>query len=136
MAVHSHAHFVYKEKCDCNADHGRRHSMSIHRPQCLGGYRGKYDHKLYFKTCTEAIKTEDTFECYETGYREVKYSDYHLYFRNLYIPQHSCEPLYWKWFIRENLRYVTKWAGVSDNVEQEIPPEWYRIRQEDAKGSL
>ena len=126
-----------KEKCDYNADHGGRHSMSIHRPQCLGGYRGKQDQKLYFKTCTEAINSEDTFECYETGYRQVKYSDYHLYFRNLYIRQLAYgEPLYWKWFIRENLQYVTKWAGVSDDVEQEIPPEWYHIRQEDAKNSL
>ena len=108
--------------------------MSLHCPQCLGGYRNKYTRKLYFNTCTEAINSTHTFECHETGYRQVEYRKYKAYFPNLYIPSLAYgEPSYWKWFVCEYKQDVITWA---DACETEIPSQWYYITQQDARNSL
>ena len=123
-----------KEKCDKDMNHLGDHSMTLHRPECLGGYKFTGSNKLSFKTCTQSIKSQETFECHETGYREVKCSEYKTYFPNWYIPKLACgNPKYWKWFVCQYKEDVITWAGAS---KTNIPPCWFRITQKDAIDSL
>ena len=123
-----------KEKCDQSAGHIGEHSMNLHRPECLGGYKFTGSNKLSFKTCTESINSQETFQCQETGYRSVKCSEYKKYFPNWSIPTFAVgDPKYWKWFVCQYKQDVIRWADASDTT---IPSHWFYITQKDAKDSL
>ena len=123
-----------KEKCDMDEGHLVDHSVTLHRPVCLGGVTLTGNNKLFFKTCTESINSQEKFKCFETDDKAVKFSEYKKYFPNWHIPELECDdPKYWKWFVCEYRKDVIAWAGASDTG---IPSDWFHITQADAKDSL
>ena len=128
-----------KEQCDVrstNGTHSGKHSVSFHRPECLGGYSYVNSQKLCLNICTKS-SPDETFQCSETGWQPVKYLYYSNYFGSWDIPLNSLihrdEPKYWQWFICRYRSYVLKWAAAND---ADIPSDWYDISQPQAINSL
>ena len=152
-----------QEQCDVTTtrgSHSGKHSVSLHRPSCLGMYTNSK--KLCLGTCTES-SPDETFQCSETNWQTVPYYDYARYFPDWYIPiknhpnrntvgsfisdsfnslfgspflglsPFKREPKYWQWFIREHTNDVIRWASAEG---ADIPPEWRNISRSEAISSL
>ena len=131
-----------KEQCDVattRGSHSGKHSVSVHRPKCLGTYSYVESKKLILDTCTESPPNE-TFQCPETNWRPVQYRDYKCIYGDWDIPfRHTwlylCrrEPKYWQWFIYQHECDVNKWAAA---VGADFPSHWRYISQSEAISSL
>lgn len=135
-----------KEQCDepsTNGNHSGKHSVSLHRPECLGGYSYVNSKKLCLNICTK-LSPDETFQCSETGWQPVEYRYYSSYFRSWYIPLGvgffglfgltlNSETKYWQWFICRYKNDVIRWASAND---ADIPSDWYYISQSQAINSL
>ena len=126
-----------KEQCDettTNGSHSGKHSVSFHRPECLGGYSYVNSKKLCLNICTKS-SPDETFQCSKTGWQPVKYCYYNNYFPNWHIPLgfNFIEPKYWQWFICRYKYDVIRWASAND---ADIPSDWYGISQYEAINSL
>ena len=134
-----------KEQCDVpstNGSHSGKHSVSFHRPECLGGYSYVDSKKLCLKICTKS-SPDETFQCPETGWQPAAYRYYSNYFPRWHIPLGEFfgfnfllfqqDPKYWQWFIWRYKGDVIRWASAND---ADIPSDWYDISQSQAINSL
>ena len=124
-----------KEQCEKTmSSHSGDHNIKLHRPECLGRYTWVGSKKLVLKTCTESVNSQDTFQCSETQWKPVPYTQYTNHFRSWYITTTAnYKPLYWQWFIVEFKGNVVDWVGASG---ADIPPTWKEVTIDDARDSL
>ena len=125
-----------REQCYKPSYHSGDHEVSLHRPQCLGGYHNTGTKNITIETCSEAIADGRTFQNSDTNGKTVSYANYkdkNLY-PHWYIPSYSCgDPKYWKWVVKEYPMHVRKWAGAE---KANYPQKWNYITQSDAVYSL
>ena len=124
-----------KEQCEkTDPTHSGDHHINLHRPECLGRYVWTGSNQLVLKTCTESVNSWDTFQCSETQWKPVYYTNYKKFFGRWYITTTaSYEPLYWKWFINYFKSEVISWVGASST---NIPYSWTQVTRNAAKDSL
>ena len=93
-----------KEQCELtDPNHsGKAHSVSLHRSQCLGGYRYSLSGKMVLATCNSLVAADGTFVYFDKDGNEKTHPD--KKYREVYpswsiTPDSSLEAaLYWKWF--------------------------------------
>ena len=111
-----------KEQCELGSNHPGQHTVSLHRPECLGKYVYVKDQQLVLKLCTEAVSSNITFINADTSGRHVPFKMYGDYYPEWDIPENTIgDPIYWKWFIFKYQVDIQKWIGSSDTS---IPPSW------------
>ena len=120
-----------KEMCPfchepCNqtvAYHRGNHTVDLHRPVCLGGWRYRESGKMKLKTCTELVASNSYF--YPSPGSDETY------------PYRQCEKIFPKWHIQEGLstevslywKYVvahfkSQLARLYDMKEDDVPSRW------------
>ena len=128
-----------KEQCELtDPNHSSKHSVSLHRSQCLGGWRREKSEKMVLETCTALVASNSNF-----WYRDNSEWKLHPYSRFQELPKYSSWTIspgnseddklciYWKWFLGE---YTGKVAGLYHMKEETIP--WKRVTREEAKLDL
>ena len=125
------------EQCELtDSNHSVKHSVSLHRSKCLGGWRWSDSEKMVLETCNALVASDLHFRYYVDGemkrhpysrYQEVtKYSSWTI------SPDSSLETaLYWKWFLAT---YTAEVAGLYNMKEADIP--WKSFTKEEAKEDL
>ena len=113
-----------REPCNnsCN-DHDGDHTVKLHRPVCLGGWRSHHTGIMALNTCTEAVAEDRYF--YVRRNPDEKH------------PFRSCEVVYPKWHIQEDLpgeaslywKYVVanfkgELARLYNMKEDSVPDHW------------
>ena len=91
-----------KEQCELTTpNHDCKHSVELHRPQCLGGYRWIATQEMMLDMCSSYVASNTTFENADTGWRPHPYKEYQTYYPNWIItPDNSRQASsFWKWFV-------------------------------------
>jgi hypothetical protein len=115
-----------REPCNnSNNHHDGDHSVKLHRPKCLGGWRIRSTGKMTLETCTEAIANDSYF------YKSNS-DDRH--------PYRECETVFPKWCIQRDLpgetslywKYVvahfkSELATLYDMKEESVPEHWMKF---------
>ena len=120
-----------KEMCPfchepCNntyANHSGDHTIDLHRPNCLGGWRHRGTNKMCLKNCSECVAND--FYFYPSANSDEKY------------PYRQCERVYPRWHIKEGLsteaslywKYVvfhfkSQLAWLYNMKEDDVPKHW------------
>ena len=128
-----------KEQCeltDSNHSESVKHSVSLHRSQCLGGWRWRESQKMILETCNALVASDKTFRHGVEGDWKL-----HPYSRFQEVPKYSSwtisadsslnVSLYWKWFLGN---YAKDVAGLYNMQEENIP--WKPFTVEEAKQGL
>ena len=116
-----------KEPCNKMVKgHDGDHTVDLHRPQCLGGWRIRDTQKMSLETCTEAVANNRSF------YVRPDSDTTH--------PYRACEDIYPGWHIQENLSLETSlfWkyvvakfkgelAQLYSMKEDSVPDHWLTI---------
>ncbi|CAI8011713.1 Interferon-induced very large GTPase 1 [Geodia barretti] len=115
-----------REPCNnSNNHHDGDHSVKLHRPKCLGGWRIRSTGKMTLETCTEAIANDSYFY-------KPNSDDTH--------PYRECETVFPKWCIQRDLpgetslywKYVvahfkSELATLYDMKEESVPEHWMKF---------
>ena len=127
-----------KEQCELtNSNHSEvKHSVDLHRSQCLGGWRWIDSDKMVLETCNSMVADNGDFYYYKDGVRKrhprKKYQD--VYPSWTITPDGSLEAAsYWKWFLAE---HTTDVAEYFDMEPTEIPASWRSLTREKVKEDL
>ena len=113
-----------REPCsNTNRDHDGDHTVKLHRPICLGGWRSRSTGKMTLETCTEEVANNRCF------YVKPDSDEKH--------PFRTCEEIYPKWHIQEDLpgetalywKYVVahfkiELAKLYGMKEDSVPEHW------------
>jgi hypothetical protein len=118
-----------KEQCDKSIhSENEQHYCTLHRPECLGGYRWKKGSLMCLTICTDSVGSNATF-IYEE--KQYKYSDYQEAFPDWDIPnQRNQIAPYWKWFI---VRYQKEICEHFNYKVPRLPADWKHLTKDDAK---
>ena len=112
-----------REPCsNTSKNHEGDHTVKLHRPQCLGGWRRRSSGKMALLTCTEAVAKDLYFYKSRTDEKH---------------PFRTCEEVYEKWHIQEDLpgetslfwKYVvahfkSELARLYNMEEESVPDHW------------
>jgi hypothetical protein len=118
-----------KEQCDKSIHSSKeQHHCTLHRPECLGGYRWKKGSLMCLTICTDSVGSNATF-IYEE--KQYKYKEYQKAFPDWNIPnqQNQIAP-YWKWFI---VRYQKEICEHFNYKVPRLPADWKHLTKDDAK---
>ena len=125
-----------KEQCELTTpNHDCKHSIELHRPQCLGGYRWSSSEKMAIDVCSSSVASDVNFENDDTDWKPHPYKEYQKYYPNWIItPDPSREASsYWKWFVAN---YSAQIAQEFNMKETEIPDTWKSLTWEEVKENL
>ena len=126
-----------KEQCELTTrDHGCKHSIEIHRPICLGGYRKVSTGEMVLDICSSRVASDISFRNHKTGVDKFHlYKRYRTYYPNWIItPDNSLQASsYWKWFVAN---YSAQIAEHFNMQETEIPDTWTLLKWEEVKEDL
>ena len=109
-----------REPCSkTSRDHDGDHTVKLHRPKCLGGWHKRSTGKMSLETCTEAVTNDSKF------YVSPDSDETH--------PYRTCEVIYPKWHIQEDLPGETSlyWKYVVAHFKSELA-RLYRMEEEDS----
>ena len=128
-----------KEQCELTIPNhtGEKHSVSLHRPQCLGGRSWVGTGKMVLETCNACVASETQFR-----YKEKddtwqwkpypKYQDVHPTWT--ISPDGSLEAAsYWKWFVA---KYTVAVAELYKKKTNEIPDAWKTLTSDQVKEDI
>ena len=129
------------EQCDLQfPDHVEndkvKHSVQMHRPECLAKYQWKETEELVFDICSTCVATKQfCFKNKDTGGNFHYYQDYKtIYPKWEIIPEHSITASsYWKWFVSKYSSEITKRNGAK---ETSIPDGWKKLSKEQVLSDL
>ena len=127
-----------KEMCDsediCDYENkNERHSVELHRPQCLGKYTWVKTKEMVVEVCTTLIGSDYKFRNQDTHWEFKPYKQYQD--KSLYPNwdiSFTTKPLqpYWIWVIAHFDKKIAKWCGGNTNS---IPKEWYDTSKKSAR---
>ena len=127
-----------KEQCELtNSNHSEmKHTVDLHRSQCLGGWRWSDSDKMILETCNAIVASDGDFYYYKDGERKrhprKKYGE--VYPSWTISPDGSLEAAsYWKWFLA---KYTTDVAKYFNMEPTEIPASWRSLTREKVKEDL
>ena len=129
-----------QEQCEMtNCNHSQKHSIKLHRYQCLGRYVDRNTNKLFFSHCSELVRSSLSFRNSDTSWNPHPYSDYtsvNSRYRRWNIEYCSNDPVYWQWFIWTFYWDIVKWVGASDDSYEIIPGDWSGVSESAARANL
>ena len=113
--------------CDHAVEHhAGSHSTTIHRPQCLVGYRNIQTKILVPRICTNSVATNRTFQNLDTLEKEYSYQKYRSV--NSYYASWSIPPdptfdgsTYWQWFVATFTKELAKYYEAE---QADFPSAW------------
>ncbi len=126
-----------KEQCErTDSEHKDLgdHFCSLHRPQCLGGYRIEETQEMVLSICTEDVASDRKFKCGATDDAWIEYKKY----RDIYpdwdiVSEERVIAPYWKWFIakyKEDIVTLFKYKQVP------LDEDWTGLRAKDAESDV
>ena len=123
-----------KEQCEMiDSNHTKDHHCALHRPQCLGGYRGKDSNVMVTEICTECVGSNLKFLRPDSKDNYIHYKKYRQVYPNWFIPNELREVApYWKWFTAQ---YINEIAELF-KYEIDLPEDWKCVKLEDAKADI
>ena len=126
-----------KEQCtDTNENHSSNHSVPVHRPQCVGGYRwADGSSEMVYKTCCTLVDEDGTcFQNSDTGWKWHPYKDYKQKYGKWSIPTTPRDPsAYWKWFVGNYSSELARHYGAMAN---RVDGNWQKIEWSEAQRAL
>ena len=131
-------------KCELiNPDHpGDLHRVSIHRPECLGGFRWEDSEIIVLDVCTESVKGDNTFHTKETDGEFVPYNKYRDIYKDwLIVPNSSrYDSSYWKYFVAHFTDEIVEYFGTkkppTGSDGDKILQEWKKLEWDKVKKDL
>ena len=127
-----------KEQCEHAFDgHVTPHSVGIHRPQCLGGYRWVASSQLMIDTCNALVASAHTFKKKRESNEKLQlYAEYSEKFPNWYIqPSRQADiSKYWKWFLANYQERLAE--ALNARPSPLIPVHWMTMKWKDVKQEL
>jgi len=124
-------------KCEyMNPDHPGNHCVSIHRPECLVGYRFTTTQEFSLDVCTSSVESNATFRNEDTDDKPHPYKKYREIYKNWMIVPNSSryDSSFWKYFVAH---YTDELA---EHFEMKKPPpgsdddkvlqEWKKLERE------
>ena len=117
------------EQCDLtNESHipSTKHSVAMHRPRCLGGYRWTASGEMCLDICTALVGSDRVFRNHDTNNQDHPYKKYRdVYPQWIILDDKSAEiSSYWKWLVGH---YTSEVAQLFNMKEAEIPLEWKEL---------
>ena len=115
--------------CDC------KHSVELHRPQCLGGYRWIASQEMTLSICSSSVASNATFENDDTKWKLHPYKEYQTYYPEWIITSDSSRQAasFWKWFVAN---YSVQIAKHFNMKETQIPDTWTSLTWGEVKKDL
>jgi len=123
-----------KEQCELTTPkHDCKHSVELHLPVCLRGYRWSSSGEMVL--CSSAVASDTKFRNADTDGKYHPFKDYQKYYPNWIITPDTSRQgsSYWKWFVA---RYSTQIATHFNMKEMEIPDTWTSLTWEEVKVDL
>ena len=127
------------EQCELtDPNHTVPHSISLHLPQCLGGWMRSRSKKMVVETCNILVASGEKFYYDVDGERKChsysRFQELQKFSSWTITPDSSLEAsLYWKWFLA---KYTSKVAQRYQMKEAEIPDPRKSFTLEQAKESI
>ena len=120
-----------KEQCEIiDSNHTNDHHCTLHRPLCLGGYRGKDSNVMLTEICTERVGSDHQFRRPGSEDDYIYYKEYREVYPNWFIPNELREVApYWKWFTAQYIKEIAELF----KYEIDLPEDWKYVKLEDAK---
>ena len=118
---------------------GSKHSISLHRPQCLGGYRLVETNEMGLETCNALVGSNtSSFYYYDQkdgSKKEEFYKEYQRVHRDWSITGDSSleAALYWKWFL---VNYTGDICRKFRMEEVDLPAAWKTVTLEKVKEDI
>ena len=126
-----------QEQCEYDHNHESsvKHSIELHRPQCLSGRCWVETGKMALELCTSLVGSESRFRSKETKSGWHPYNTYtEMYPSWSIVPNASLQASsYWKWFVAN---YTKKIAAHFEIQQAEIPQTWKNLKLERVKEDL
>ena len=135
-----------KEQCDLtdknhfhssstSAGEAHKHSVTLHRPSCLGGFRWVKSNEMILDICTSLVASDYRFRNLKTKLEFHPYKEYSKFYPEWSITDDTSQKasLYWKWLVGN---YKKKIAAEFAMKECEVPSEWKQLKWSDVKNSL
>ena len=135
-----------KEQCDLtdknhfhssstSAEEAHKHSVTLHRPSCLGGFRWVDSNEMILDICTSLVASDYRFRNLKTKLEFHPYKEYSKFYPEWSITDDTSQKasLYWKWLVGN---YKKKIAAEFAMEECEVPSEWKQLKWSDVKNSL
>ena len=122
-----------KELCELTTpNHECKHSVQLHRPECLEGYHQASTGEIVLATCSSRVTSDSRFSNVDTGHKYRPYKEYQKYYPNWNITaDNSLEASsYWKWFVANFSSQITKHFNIK---ETEIPDTLTSLKWEEVK---
>lgn len=128
-----------KEQCELldSKHEGTKHSISLHRPECLSGRSWKGSNKMALEICTASVGSKCSFG-YQDKDGELKWKPYSMY-QDVY-PTWSISPdvsieasSYWKWFVATYTTDIAQLYGMKTN---EVPQAWTSLTLDKVKDDM
>ena len=117
-------------------DHDGKHSVELHRPQCLGGYCRESTEEMVVDLCSSRVASDVAFKNKDTDWRPHPYKKYQTYYPNWMItPDPTLEASsYWKWFVARHSAEIAEYFHMKE--PDEIPATWSFLTWERVKEDL
>ena len=115
-------HAPASDKCEEGGDI-TKHSVTMHRPQYLGGYREISSGQMVLDICTSKVGSDRKFKNHDTGDNYHPYKEYYKIYPAWSIPDDKSlnTSQFWKWLVGH---YSNKIAEIYAMKERKIPEEW------------
>lgn len=117
-------------------DHPGDHRVSIHRPQCLGGFRWETTEVMMLDMCTSLVEGDCRFRNKDTNEQWRPYKNYREIYNDWTITPNSSryDSSFWKYFVAhyadelaDHFKIKKPTAGSSDDI---ILQEWKKLERE------
>ena len=125
-----------KEECDNPVSDHSFHSVSLHRPQCIGRTTWLTDKKLVIDVCNTLVASDNDIVITENDLvQRIAFKDYQKKYPAWNISSESIihPPTYWMWVVVHFYKDILSWTNGN---ETDIPDIWKRITKEKAVESL
>ena len=124
------------EQCELTTpNHDCKHSVALHRPQCLGGCTSTSTGKMMLETCSSSVASNMNFQNAATGHKSYPYRQYQMFYPNWIITPDSLHKAssYWKWFVANYSAQIAKHFNMK---ETQVPDTWKSLTWEEVKRDL
>ena len=126
------------EQCELtNESHlpSTKHSVVMHRPKCLCGYRNFLTKQMSLTVCTFSVGSDGQFRNRVTEQKPHPYKKYSALYPNWAIPADMSfeASSYWKWLVAHYTREILELFHMK---ETEIPQEWKELRWDCVRNDL
>ena len=104
-----------KAKCEyIDPDHPGDHRVSVHRPQCLGGFYWSHTEVMALEVCTTEVESDHTFQNSDTNNKPHPFKGYREIYPNWMIQPNASryDSSYWKHFVAHYTDELVKYFEV------------------------